>query len=43
MTDNSDTASWSVNGHSTAGLPIPPPGGILDDEDSADDRARAWD
>jgi hypothetical protein len=34
---------WTVNGHSTAGLSVPPDSAIVDDEDSADDHARAWD
>jgi putative nucleotidyltransferase with HDIG domain len=38
-----DVMPWTVNGHSTAGLSVPPEGTIMDDEDAADDRARAWD
>jgi putative nucleotidyltransferase with HDIG domain len=34
---------WTVNGHSTAGLSIPPDSAIVDDEDTSDDHARAWD
>lgn len=37
-----DVLPWAVNGHSTAGLNIPD-NSLLDDEDSPDDRARAWD
>lgn len=40
--DESEMMPWTVNGHSTAGLNIPNDS-ELDDEDSTDDRARAWD
>lgn len=40
--DPNEALPWSVNGHSTAGIPIQS-NHVPDDEDFDDDRTRAWD